>query len=67
MEAQEDAIVDHDDSFKGMVDDCEDDSTADELEFDLSELHDARSDLAPQNLDVDGLVDFDRVEATNES
>ena len=51
---------DHDDSFKGMVDDGEDDSTVDELEFDLNQLPEARPDLAPGNLDADGLVDFDR-------
>ena len=33
---------DHDDSFKGMVDDGEDDSTVDELEFDLNQLPEAR-------------------------
>ena len=51
---------DHDDPFKGMVDDGEDDSAADELEFDLNQLRKARPDLAPESLDADGLVDFDR-------
>ena len=58
---------DHDDLFKGMVDDGEDDSAVDELEFDLNQLRKARPDLAPENLDVDGLVNFDREVATNES
>ena len=42
---------DHDDPFKGMVDDGEDDSAVDELEFDLNQLREARSNLAPENLD----------------
>ena len=60
MEAQEGATDDHDDPFKRIVDDGEDDSAADELEFDLNQLCEARPDLAPENLDADGLVDFDR-------
>ena len=51
---------DHDEPFKGMVDDGEDGSAADELEFDLNQLCKARPDLAPEKLDADGLVDFDR-------
>ena len=58
---------DHDESFKGMVDDGEDDNAVVELEFDLNQLREARPDLAPENLDTDGLVDFDREVATNES
>ena len=58
---------DHDDPFKGMVDDGEDESAVDELEFDLNQLREARPDLAPENLDADGLVDFDWEVATNES
>ena len=58
---------DHDDLFKGMVDDGEDDNAVDELEFDLNQLRKARPDLTPENLDADGLVDFDREVATNES
>ena len=58
---------DHDDPFKGMVYDGEDDRAVDELEFDLSQLCEVRPDLAPENLDADGLVDFDREVATNES
>ena len=60
LEAQEGATDDHDDPFKGIVDDGEDDSAADELEFDLNQLCEARPDLAPENLDADGVVDFDR-------
>ena len=67
LEAQEGAMDDHDDPFKGMVDDGEDDSAADELEFDLNQLLEARPDLAPENLDEDGLVDIAREVATNES
>ena len=59
METQEGATDDHDDPFKGIVD-GEDDSAADELEFDLNQLCEARPDLAPENLDADGVVDFDR-------
>ena len=55
---------DHDDPFKGMVYDGEDDSVVDELEFDLNQLREARPDLA---LDADGLVAFDREVATNKS
>ena len=58
---------DHDDPFKRMVDDGKGDSAADELEFDLNQLGEARPDLAPENLDADGLVDFDRCVATNKS
>ena len=45
-----------------MVDDGEDGSAVDELEFDLSQLREARPDLAPENL-----VDFDREVAISES
>ena len=55
----------HDDPFKGMADD--DDSAADKLECDLNQLCEARPDLAPENLDADGLVDFTRELATYES
>ena len=67
LEVQEGTMDDHDDPFKGMVDNGEDESAVDELEYDLNRLHEARPDLAPENLDVDGLVDFDREVATNES
>ena len=67
LETQEGAMVYHDDPFKGMVDDGEDDSAVDELEFDLNQHHEARPDLAPENLDADDLVDFDREVVTNES
>ena len=60
LEAQEGAADDHDDPFKGIVDDDEDDSAADELEFVLNQLRKARPDLAPENLDADEVVDFDR-------
>ena len=53
--------------LKGSVNDGEDNSAVDELEFDLNQLREARPDLAPENLDADGLVDFDREVATNES
>ena len=66
LEAQEGTMDDHDDPFKGMVDDGEDISVVDELEFDLNQFCKARPDLAPENLDADGLVDFDREVATNE-
>ena len=65
LEAQEGTMDDHDDPFKGMVDDGEDESAGDKLEYDLNRLREARPDLAPENLD--GLVDFDREVATNES
>ena len=67
LEAQEDAMNDHDDLFKRMVDDGENASAVDELEFDLNQLCEARPDLASENLDADGLVDFDREVAINES
>ena len=50
-----------------MVDDGENDSAVDEIEFDLNQLHEARPDLAPENLDPDELDDFDRDVATNKS
>ena len=46
LEAQK-GTMDHDDPFKGMVDDGEDESAVDELEFDLNQLREARPDLAP--------------------
>ena len=58
---------DHHDPFKGMVDDGEDDSAVDELEFDLNKLREARPDLTPEELDADGFVNFDREVATSES
>ena len=58
---------DHDDPIKGMMDAGKDDSSVDELEFDLNQLRESRPDLAPENLDADGLVDFDKEVATNES
>ena len=42
-----------------MVDNGEDGSAVDELEFHLNQLCKARPDLAPENLDPDGLTDFD--------
>ena len=57
----------HDDPFKRMVDDGENYIAADELEFKLNQLREAKPDVAPENLDADGLVDFDREVATNES
>ena len=56
---------DHDDPFKGMVDDVENSSAVDELEFEENQFHKARPDLAPENLDADGIVDFDREVVTN--
>ena len=38
-----------------------------ELEFDLNQLREARPDLAPENLDTDGLVHFYRKVSANES
>ena len=61
------AMDDHDDPFKEMVDESEDDSTADELEFDPNQLREARPDLGPENLYADGLTDFDREATTNKS
>ena len=43
-----------------MVDDGDDDSAVDKLECDLNQLCEARPDVAPEYLDADGLVDFDR-------
>ena len=61
------AMDDHDDPFKEMVDESEDDSTVDELEFDPNQLREARPDLGPENLYADGLTDFDREATTNKS
>ena len=58
---------DHDDPFKEIMDDGKGDSAVEELEFDLNQLRESRPDLAAENLDADGLVDFDRDVATNES
>ena len=67
LEAQEGVMDDHDDPIKSMMDAGKDDSSVDELEFDLNQLRESRPDLAPENLDADGLVDFDKEVATNES
>ena len=50
-----------------MVDDGENDSALDELEFDLNQLCETWPDLALENLDADRLVDLDKEVATNES
>ena len=50
VEAQEGAMDDHDDPFKGMKDDGEDDSAVEKLKFDLNQLREARPHLAPENL-----------------
>ena len=52
---------DHDKPFKEMVGD----SAVGELKLDLNQLCKATPDLAPKNLDTDGLVDSDRELATN--
>ena len=65
LEAQEGAVDDHDDLFKGIVDDVVDVSAVDELY--LNQLCDARPDLAMENLDADRLVDFDSEIVTNKS
>ena len=57
---------DHDDPFKGILNEGQDDSAVEELQLDLNQLRAARPDLAPENLDADGLVDFDREVTTNE-
>ena len=56
LEAQEGAMNDHNVPLKEMVDDGEDDSAVDELEFDLNQLREARPGLAPENIDADGLL-----------
>ena len=67
LEAQEGAMDDHDDPFKRMMDDSEDDNAAVELELDLNQLRKAGLDLSPENLDADGFVDLDIEVATNKS
>ena len=42
------AMDDHDDPFKEMVDESEDDSTVDELEFDPNQFREARLDVGPK-------------------
>ena len=66
MKAHEGAMHDHDDPFKEMVDDGDDDGAVDKLECGLNQFCEGRPDLAPENLDADGIVDFDREVATNE-
>ena len=41
-------------------------TAVEELEFDLNQLCETTSDLAPENFDTDGIVDFDRDMVTNE-
>ena len=67
LEAQEGAMDDHDDPFKEMVDDGEDGSVVDELQFNLNQLREATPDLVPENLDAHGLVNFDREVGTKKS
>ena len=50
MKAPEGAMDDHDDPFKGMVDDGDDDSALDKLECDLNRLCEGRAGLASENL-----------------
>ena len=57
---------DHDDPYRGMVDDGDDDSAVGKLECDLNQLREARPDLSPENLDGHELVGFDREVTTNE-
>ena len=58
---------DHDDPFKEIVDDGEDGSVVDELQFNLNQLREATPDLVPENLDAHGLVNFDREVGTKKS
>ena len=48
-----------------MVDDGENSSAVDELEFEVNQFRKARPELAPENLDADRIVDFDREVVTN--
>ena len=73
-DARKGAIDDHDDPFKEMVYDPEDDSAAEEeddaveeLQFDLDRLRKTRPDLAPEDLNADTLIDFDIEVVTYES
>ena len=65
LEAQEDAMDEHDNPFKRLGDDGENDSAVDEQEFDLIS-YPKLDHLAPENLGADGLVNFDK-KVTNES
>ena len=67
LKAQKGITDDCDNPFKGMVDDCEGNSAVEKLEFVLNQLCEARPDIAPENLDADGLEDFNREVVTNES
>ena len=53
VEAQTVALNDYDDPFKEIMDDGEDDSAVEELEFDLNQLRQTRQDLAPESLDAE--------------
>ena len=73
-DARKGAIDDHDDPFKEMVDDAEDDRAAEEeddaveeLQFDLDRLRKTRPDLASEDLNADTLIDFDIEVVTYES
>ena len=66
VDTRKGAIDDHDDPFKEMVDDSEDDCAAEEdddavedLQFDLDRLRKTRPDLTPEDLNADTLIDFD--------
>ena len=53
VKAQTVALNDYDDPFKEIMDDGEDDSAVEELEFDLNQLRKTRQDLAPESLDAE--------------
>ena len=65
LEVQTNAMNNHDDPFKEIMDDAEDDCCRRVSVWTESTWR-TRSDLASENLDADGLVDFDRDVATNE-
>ena len=58
---------DHDDPFKEIMNYGENNSVVEALEFDLNQLRKTRPNLALENINADGLVNFDRDVATNES
>ena len=63
MKVHEGAMHDHDDPFKEMVDDGDDDGAVDKLECGLNQFCEGRPDLAPENrflMQMDSLILIER-------
>ena len=64
-QSQESAMDENVDTFKEIL--CNDEDLLVELEFDLNQLCEVNSELAPANLSANGLLDIDADIGTNNS